>query len=121
MNTMKQKIIIAGLLLVVGAALVVAVPVLGHPYWSEETEEYYPWWDTNQTYPMPHWENGTYIGPRWNNTDQMPYWGEGEYCPGPLWADPDELPQERPWGGCGGMRGYGRSTGSRRGSYRWTG
>ncbi|MCW4012576.1 MAG: hypothetical protein NWF07_06230 [Candidatus Bathyarchaeota archaeon] len=126
-NTMNTKMVTAGLLLTIGAAaLLIASPALAHPYWSDETEESYPWWDVNQTYPMPHWSNGTYIGPRWNNTDPVPYWGEDGYtCPGPIWTDPDsETLEERPWGGygCGGMRGYGgRSTGSLRGPSRWTG
>jgi hypothetical protein len=129
---MNKKIIIAGILLTIGAAaLIVAGPALAHPYWDEETEQYYPWWDVNKTYPMPHWDlNGTYTGSMWNGTGQMPYWGE-DYCPGPYWADPDANPQApysppedapRRGYGCGGMGGYGgRGGGSRRGATRWSG
>ncbi len=128
-NKMNKKIVIAGTLLALGAILLVAVPTLAHPLWDEETEEHYPWWDTNKTYPIPHWDaNGTYTGPHWNGTESMPYWGEyGEYCPGPYWADPDAEPPYEPEDaprrgyGCGGMKGYGGSAGSRRGPSRWTG
>ena len=130
---MNRKIVTAGILLAIGTTLLVVVPTLARPYWDEETEQFYPWWDENKTYPMPHRDqNGTYIGPRWNGTEQMPYWGEdGEYCPGPYWADPDSEtpydPDNAPrrgygYGGCGGMRGYGgNGRGSRRGPSRWTG
>lgn len=136
---MNKKIIITGILLTLGAAtLLIAGPALAHPIWDEETEQYYPWWDVNKTYPMPHWDNGTYIGPRWNSTEPMPYWGDSdEYCPRPFWADPDSdapfaPPEDAPrrgYGyGCGGMGGGygmggygGRGGGPRRGASRWTG
>ena len=128
---MNKKIIIAGTLLALGSILILAVPTLAHPFWDEDIEEYYPWLDENQTYPMPHWDqNETYTGPMWNGTEQMPYWGEdGEYCPGPYWADPDsETPYNSPDDapqrgyGCGGMGGYGgRGIGFRRGLSRWSG
>ena len=118
-----------GILLAIGATLLVAVPTLAQPIWDEETEQYYPWWDENKTYPIPRYGlNDTEACPRWNGTDQMPYWGEdGEYCPGPYWANPDAEPPYNPEdaprrgnGGCG-MRGNGRGRGSRRGPTRWTG
>ena len=128
---MNKKIITAGILLAIGATLIIVAPTLAQPYWDEETAQYYPWWDENKTYPMPRYGlNETDACPRWNGTDQMPYLDEdGEFCPGPYWADPNAEnpynPEDAPRrgnGGCGGMRGSGgRGRGSRRGSSRWTG
>jgi hypothetical protein len=117
---MKTKIIIAGILLTLGAAaLVAAGPVLAHPYWGAETEAYSHMWGWSQNYTMPYWGvNGTYTGP-------MPYLGEeGYYCPGPNWANPDANqtapytpPENAPQRGygCGGAGGWGGMMG--RGGY----
>ena len=129
---MNKKIVSAGILLAIGATLLVVVPTLARPYWDEETEQYYPWWDENKTYPIPQLGlNGTEVCPRWNGTEQMPYWGEdSEVCPGPYWADPDAErpydPEDAPrrgygYSGCGLRGSGGRGRGSRRGPSRWTG
>jgi len=128
---MKTKIIIAGILLTLGAAALVAVgPALAHPYWVEDGRQFYPpMWGWSQNYTMPHWGvNGTYTGP-------MPYLGEeGYYCPGPNWANPDanqttpytppENVPQRGYG-CGGVgsRGgmMGRGVFYRRGPAGWSG
>ncbi len=126
---MKTKIIIAGILLSLGAvALVATGPVLAHPFWGTDSDESYPPmmdWSLNNT--MPHrWGNGTYPGPWWNGT--MPY-SDGNYCPGPYLGNPDgdnntpaspENPPQRGYG-CGGPRGWGGMMGSHRAHAGWSG
>ncbi len=125
---MKTKIIIAGILLTLGAAALVAVgPALAHPYWVEDGRQFYPpMWGWSQNYTMPHWGiNGTYTGPMWNGTGSMPYSSEeGYYCPGPYWVNsdanqtapytPPENAPQRGYG-CGGAGGWGGMMG--RGGY----
>ncbi|MBE0633156.1 hypothetical protein E4H04_08790 [Candidatus Bathyarchaeota archaeon] len=115
---MKTKIIIAGILLTLGAAaLVAAGPVLAHPYWVEDGRQFYP----------PMWG--------WSQNYSMPYLGEeGYYCPGPYWANPDANqtapytpPENAPQRGygCGDAGGWGgmmgRSGYSGRAPVGWSG
>jgi hypothetical protein len=131
LNNMRTKIIIAGLLLSLGAiALVAAGPVLAHPFWGTDSDEAYPpmmGWYSN--YTTPSWGvNGTCPAPWWNDT--LPYSnGDEYYCPGPYWGTPDgdggapanpESPPQRGYG-CGGPRGWGGMMGYRRGPVGWTG
>ena len=121
--------ITAGLLLAIGAvAIAAAGPVLAHPFWGADSNEAYPpmmgWY---QNYTIPGWGvNGTYPGPWGNGT--MPY-GDGDYCPEPIWGSQDgdsgapaspESPPQRGYG-CGGPRGWGGMMGGGRRSAGWTG
>ena len=130
---MKKKIIIAGFLLTLGvAALVAAGLVLAHPFWDSDGDVTYPHiWGWNQNFTRPHWGyNGTYQSPWGNGT--MPYSdGDEYYCPGPYWMDPESseiAPYSPPDGvprrdyGCGGLGGMmGRGGLQRRALSGWSG
>jgi len=130
---LKTKIIIAGILLTLGAAaLVAAGPVLAHPFWGADGDEAYPhMWGWGENFTMPHWGyNGNYTGPWGNGT--MPYSdGDEYYCPGPYWAYPDSnqtAPYSPPEGaprrgyGCGGYGGMmGRGGFQKQAPTGWSG